>query len=118
VWAQVVALGLIVGVLSWLIQMTAGLPVQVAEGIGWKGGFLLLFIVALGTAIGSTLVMPIGIVSTVLLYYDSRIRKEGFDLELLARELRASLPAPPGPAPSAPAGPQASAPPGSGEGSG
>jgi hypothetical protein len=33
------------------------------------------------------LVMPIGAASSILLYYDLRIRKEGFDLEMLAQSL-------------------------------
>jgi hypothetical protein len=38
------------------------------------------------------LVLPIGQVATTLLYYDSRIRKEGFDLEMLAKEMGMALP--------------------------
>jgi len=35
----------------------------------------------------SCLVQPVGIAALVLFYYDLRVRTEGFDLELLAREL-------------------------------
>jgi hypothetical protein len=34
-----------------------------------------------------TLLAPIPAIVAILLYYDIRIRKEGFDLELLANEL-------------------------------
>ncbi len=53
----------------------------------------------LGTAAGNfvtILVYPIVPVVTTLLYYDLRIRKEGFDLELLADSLGASSGAPGG----------------------
>jgi hypothetical protein len=40
--------------------------------------------------IPAILVMPIGAAASVLLYYDLRIRKEGFDLELLAERLGAA----------------------------
>jgi len=39
---------------------------------------------------GQTLVMPIYAGAFILLYYDLRIRKEGFDLEMLARSLGAA----------------------------
>ena len=35
----------------------------------------------------SIFLAPLGIVAAILLYYDMRIRKEGFDLEMLSREL-------------------------------
>ncbi len=37
--------------------------------------------------IANTLVLPIWVVSFTLLYFDSRVRKEGYDLDLLAREV-------------------------------
>ena len=36
---------------------------------------------------GQVLVMPISAAAFILLYYDLRIRKEGFDLEMLAKDL-------------------------------
>lgn len=44
------------------------------------------------------LVSPFFMIAFTLLYYDSRIRKEGFDLEVMARNLGYTAP-PPGPAP-------------------
>ena len=35
----------------------------------------------------SIFLTPLGIVATILLYYDMRIRKEGFDLEMLSRAI-------------------------------
>jgi len=35
----------------------------------------------------SIFLAPLGIVATILLYYDMRIRKEGFDLEMLSRAM-------------------------------
>ena len=35
----------------------------------------------------SIFLTPLGIIAAILLYYDMRIRKEGFDLEMLSREL-------------------------------
>ena len=50
--------------------------------------------------IPAILVMPVGAAASVLLYYDLRIRKEGFDLELLAERLGAEAPGPASEAPS------------------
>lgn len=38
----------------------------------------------------SIFLTPFGIIATILLYYDMRIRKEGFDLEMLSRALAAN----------------------------
>lgn len=42
---------------------------------------------SVGNVIASVLVTPLVSLATVLLYFDLRVRKEGFDLELLARDL-------------------------------
>lgn len=39
------------------------------------------------STIASTIFMPVNSIVVILFYYDMRIRKEGFDLELLARDL-------------------------------
>ena len=44
---------------------------------------------------GTILATPISAVAFILLYYDLRIRKEGFDLEMLSQTLGGSAPAPP-----------------------
>jgi hypothetical protein len=38
----------------------------------------------------SIFLTPLGIIATILLYYDMRIRKEGFDLEMLSRAIAPS----------------------------
>jgi hypothetical protein len=48
------------------------------------------------------LLMPIFMIGCTLLYLDSRVRKEGFDVELLANRTLAQPPAPPPLYPSAP----------------
>ncbi|HET9530941.1 MAG TPA: hypothetical protein VFQ92_11345, partial [Blastocatellia bacterium] len=37
--------------------------------------------------VSNLLVLPISVISITLLYFDSRVRKEAYDIELLAREL-------------------------------
>jgi hypothetical protein len=40
--------------------------------------------------ISSTLVMPVGIIATSLIYYDQRVRKEGFDLQAMLDSIKSS----------------------------
>jgi hypothetical protein len=46
---------------------------------------------SVGSTIGEIVVLPISYCSYILLYYDQRIRKEGFDLELAAQRLEQGL---------------------------
>jgi hypothetical protein len=53
---------------------------------------------AIATALVSLLSIfftPLAIIAVVLLYYDLRIRKEGFDLEMLNRSMLAAAPSAP-----------------------
>jgi hypothetical protein len=64
------------------------------------------------TQLSEILLMPIFMIGCTLLYLDSRVRKEGFDVELLANQTLAQPPAPPPlyPAASQWATPQSAAP--------
>jgi uncharacterized protein (DUF697 family) len=52
---------------------------------------ILGLIPVVGEIIGSILVAPIVITSATLLYYDLRVRKEGYSLEALAEELHIKI---------------------------
>lgn len=88
VWAELIVLLIIVGVLGALIGLALGVafggPTLFLAGQG-KGEGTILFGLVYGLI--QALVLPINQIATVLLYYDSRIRKEGFDLEMLAKEM-------------------------------
>jgi hypothetical protein len=53
----------------------------------------LAFATSISGAIGSTLTGPISMIAIVLLYYDSRIRKEAFDLQFMMASLDNPAPA-------------------------
>ncbi|HUT75383.1 MAG TPA: hypothetical protein VM221_11205 [Armatimonadota bacterium] len=91
VWAEYLVLGLITGILSLLIQSPALLLQQFAK----ESQSSLWLVHGLISGLANSLATPVGLVAGILLYYDSRMRKEGFDLEVLARELGKPLPAPP-----------------------
>jgi hypothetical protein len=90
--------------LSMLIQMVAG---AVVYPVTFASAFLLMernpgLAQALNQGISmavSVFAQPVQIIGLVLLYYDLRVRKEGFDLELLAQNLGTKAPAAAAPQP-------------------
>lgn len=92
VWAEVIGLGIITGIITMLIQLPTAL---IAEALGEPGSSMWL-LAGIIQGLGQSLAWPISLVASILLYYDSRIRKEGFDLEVLARELGRQAPYAPG----------------------
>jgi hypothetical protein len=83
-WRTIVLL-VFVGVVGFILQ----LGFQLAGGfltLGSAGRGALLLAQALNAA-AQVLVMPIGTIAFTLLYYDSRIKQEGFDLEVMAQNL-------------------------------
>ena len=58
-----------------------------AVGMETRTGILLNVVAAFTGTIGTTLTAPFLIIGLVLLYYDARVREEGFDLELALASL-------------------------------
>ncbi len=79
----------------WLITVAVGM------GFNLVGLFLPqegAFFIALGFLLdlcGNLITAPLIIIGPILLYYDARIRKEGFDLDMLANSLHEEFDAPP-----------------------
>lgn len=71
--------GLITSILS---SMVSGVPSTLAGLIGYRWGFPLL---AVGTTASAVLVGPLSAIVATLVYFDLRIRQEGFDLQVMAR---------------------------------
>jgi hypothetical protein len=69
---------------SFLGQIVGGIPSVVALVIGLKWGWILL---AAGSSLTSLLVTPLVSIIATLLYFDARIRTEGFDLQVIAAGL-------------------------------
>ena len=87
------ALLLIAGLVASLIPLIVTAPTQLAISFRPQAGpppshAIIVIDLILG-AVVTTLLVPVTSIVTILLYYDIRIRKEGFDLELLANELDA-----------------------------
>jgi hypothetical protein len=73
--------------LSFLLFLVGYVIVLVVAGFANAASPYLRLIVQ---AVGLTLVQPIFPLVVVLLYYDARIRKEGYDIELMSRQVGGS----------------------------
>jgi hypothetical protein len=79
---------LVVALISWVFGFTFQMIGQyVAAWLLAPSPVAATALQQLLQVIPAILVMPIGAAASVLLYYDLRIRKEGFDLEMLAERL-------------------------------
>lgn len=88
VWAAFLCSGLLYLTLKGMV----GVPLWMDRGI-WKHHHQIASAVDLLSAFVAVLVSaPITIIATVLLYYDQRIRKEAFDLEVLIADAESTLP--------------------------
>lgn len=88
----VIVAGLVVGVLGSVIGFVPNVIGQVV------GGSYAWLVVAVGTILSQLAAVPLTAIVATLIYFDGRIRTEGFDLQLLSRELGArgvGSPAPP-----------------------
>lgn len=82
-----VLLGIIGYIIGWVFT---GAGEAVAALIAAQSEMTALVISQALSLIGQVFVAPIGAAAMILLYYDLRIRKEGFDLEMLAKSLGSS----------------------------
>ena len=104
---KVFALGVVVFIIVWIISFAfgqlGGAIAGMAENPTRDQIVRAMTIQTLISQVGSILVAPITAAVWILAYYDLRIRKEGFDLEMLARAMGVPAPgAAPGMAPEAP----------------
>jgi hypothetical protein len=82
------------------LSVSAAIGVPVAVWLGFSGSLTIETMAqpwwsAVFTAISqisSLLILPIWMISLTLLYFDNRVRKEGYDLDLLTMELPVSAP--------------------------
>jgi hypothetical protein len=96
--ARIFVVSLLTGILAAVISSVVTAPMQIlqavlvqAHGPSAASGPVGL-LVGLVTGIAAAVTTPIQVISFVLLYYDIRIRKEGFDIEMLANNMGVSVP--------------------------
>jgi hypothetical protein len=90
-----VAATLIVGVLlvTFLASIIQGVLLIVPALLADGNDVVLAFATVVAGTVGSVMSTPFTVAVAALVYFDQRVRKEGFDLELLAEGLGGELPA-------------------------
>lgn len=85
---KVFAVGFLASIIVGIIGIIVALPLQAASAfLTQQSIFLGQLANTIGEMLGNILGVPISAAAIILLYYDLRIRKEGFDLEMLAQNL-------------------------------
>lgn len=88
---KVFAVGLLAVLITWIITIPIGYLGSALSALLFSENSLLgLFVGQFAGLIGQVLATPIASAAAVLLYYDLRIRKEGFDLQMLAQNMGTS----------------------------
>jgi hypothetical protein len=77
-------------VLSYIAAFTFALPAGLLQA--WRPGLVSALLVSLSGFLTETLTGPLLTIGLSLLYYDLRIRKEGFDLQVMLASLDQSTP--------------------------
>jgi hypothetical protein len=87
---KVFAVSLLVLLITIVVSIPLGIVVGSIPAIVFGGDSMMgKFFIELAGVIAQILAMPIGAAAGVLLYYDLRIRKEGFDLQMLSQSMGA-----------------------------
>lgn len=84
-WWRVLGIGLVIAIIAILAAIVISAPVGIIGGLALGGGSGAL-VTTLGGAVASALVTPFIYAAVTLIYFDLRVRKEGFDLDALAAE--------------------------------
>jgi len=88
---KVCGLLVLLGIIGAIVGWTFGAAGEALGSlVSAQSGMTAMVISQSSSLIGQVLVAPIGAAAMILLYYDLRIRKEGFDLEMLAKSLGSS----------------------------
>lgn len=82
-FGTLIVAGIMAGIIAAVLAIPGNLIADAVGPQGWP-------IRALGDSLASVLTTPFTTLITVLLYFDLRIRKEGFDIEVMAQELASS----------------------------
>jgi hypothetical protein len=85
---KIFSVGFLVLLISWVISMPFSFAGSFLASILFSGNIMIMtFVNQLVSLVGQILIVPIGAIAYILLYYDLRIRKEGFDLQMLANSV-------------------------------
>jgi hypothetical protein len=86
----VMGIGVLSGLLASVLESILSWPFGLAAGlIGFRWGWILA---AIGEILPALVTMPLVAIVATLVYFDLRIRNEGFDLQMIAAELARGAP--------------------------
>ncbi|NLX03822.1 MAG: hypothetical protein GXY33_01625 [Phycisphaerae bacterium] len=85
---KVFGVGFLAMVITWVISIAFGVPAALITGFDGTPSAAQTLVAQLIQTAGQIVALPIVTGALILLYYDLRIRKEGFDLEMLAQSLQ------------------------------
>ena len=86
----VMAIGIGSGVLAWFLGNVLATPFSIAAlAVGYRWGWILA---AIGAILPALITTPFVSILATLVYFDLRIRNEGFDLQMIAAELARGAP--------------------------
>lgn len=74
---------LMMSVAGGILGVVVNLPIQIVSTVTHNIGLTMISVII--TSLTAAITMPFKLVGMTLAYYDTRMRKEGFDLELLAQ---------------------------------
>jgi hypothetical protein len=87
---QVMGIGIVSGVMAWFLGNILSAPFSfLALAVGYRWGWIL---VAIGGIVPALVTTPFVAIVATLVYFDLRIRNEGFDLQMIAAELDRGAP--------------------------
>jgi hypothetical protein len=84
-WWRVFGTVLLAQIITGIVAQIAAFPFSLPGQL--FGGLFAVVFLALGTTLSAIVTTPLVANAQTLLYYDGRIRSEGYDLELLARDV-------------------------------
>lgn len=90
-WWHIFGTALLALILATIATAIFSIP-SIMIAAGGTGGSFTWIVEAVFSSVASVIVAPFSLGVTVLLYFDARIRKEGFDLAVMAREVGAATP--------------------------
>ncbi len=84
-WWRIFGIGLVFTIVIVVAAMVISIPIGVIGGVAFAAGSGGI-VASLAAAAASILITPFAYIAGTLIYFDLRVRKEGFDLDVLADE--------------------------------
>lgn len=91
-WWRVFGTMLLAQIITGIVSQIAAVPFSIPGQL--FGGVISVILVALGSVLAAVVTTPLSANAQTLLYYDGRIRKEGFDLQMMANDIGGGAPTP------------------------